>query len=184
MNKIKITPEQFQAKAELKYANKGNICTSFHEYMAADGSFTGSLEPLVDFTPEQFAMVLCGYYEVEPKFKPGDLVIQKGKSNIVPVQHVKENKVWAYWNEDNDMKTWVLSNGVRHATPQEKFWFNHGRKVWEIRVGDVLGKDKEAYTVSKLDDERVYFEEVSSKPLDIVEKQYKIICFAENREDN
>ena len=63
MNKIKLTKEQYIA---LKYFIEGDTVEKSYKYFVKNRSFfVNSFRPLTKFTNEQFAQILCGWYEIE-----------------------------------------------------------------------------------------------------------------------
>ena len=81
MEKIVITEEEKVALADYVLSQekmKLNVIDHFIENKKRDNRpFVSLYKPLNRFTPEQFALLLCDWYEVEQPFKVGDWVYNK-----------------------------------------------------------------------------------------------------------
>src|SRR5699024_8215479 len=74
----------------------------------------------------------------------------------------------------------------RLATDEEIIFAKKGRKVWELREGDIL-KDKMTGAIREVRTQVnsvTYFKSrVSGLNLDATKKHYQVACFAEDRQD-
>jgi len=77
MEKIKITVEQEKALSSYVKLFETLDNTPFKNFIEKDSPFKGMYNVLNGFTPEQFSLLLCGWYEIEKPFKVGDWVVNK-----------------------------------------------------------------------------------------------------------
>jgi hypothetical protein len=76
MKKIKITPEQ---EKELKKYKLCNYFKPLDFFLAIKDCRTNTYENLKNFTPEQFAIILCGWYEVEGNWWSEEYIRQENR---------------------------------------------------------------------------------------------------------
>ena len=137
MEKIKITEEQEKA---LKYWKDNQ--EEFNSFIKGRESYIRSYKPLNDFTPEQFALLLCGWYEVEQPFKVGDWVYNKANDLYQKVS----SKCMSDFLENNEISiSFVLTNTIfleKVTEPWKIMLLELGRDKPEFKVGD-------KYTTSK-----------------------------------
>ncbi len=109
-------------------------------------------QSIADFTPEQFALLLCGWYEVkfEEEYPKGSFVVKMGE--VWEVDHPqadghKDNGTCflALKRSDGVVYHNILRKEIRKATAEEierekkrRFWESLGREVDEYRIGDVV----------------------------------------------
>lgn len=186
MNKVKLTREQAEEleiqKRELKPKDivQRRILTIY-----PNSVFTSiELDTLIK--------ALYIGYEIKEEFKVGDWVVKEfegitgdviGKVEKIDESNYGVEQLHGLWSNFLKHKTIIVNEGnVRHATPEEieqekerRWWAKHDRKVWELRVGDVLWDVRrgELYSMDKNRDV------VDGKP----RKYHKIVCFAEERLD-
>src|SRR5690625_3914269 len=85
---------------------------------------------------------------------------------------------------------------LRHATLDEieeekerRWWAKHGRDVWELKKGDVIGINIKTITINEVREDGyiTYFDGLGSERIYRIDSLksggYKIICFAEDRKD-
>lgn len=128
-------------------------------------------------------------YEVEPEFKVGDWIYNTKAKRVAQIDHRFGNGD-ELWVDDEEFNFYHL-NDSRHATPEEikqekerRFFNEHGRKPWELKVGDVL--------VKKMDNFPLVVTEVNAEEITLnlltctrseVKKCCKVLCFADDRLD-
>lgn len=153
------------------------------------------------------AMALDGKYEVEPEFNVGDWVVRTEELNHQNHHRGKVFKIKSVIKGtltgemlvvDGDDNSEHLFNNIRHATPEEateekqrRFFAENGRKLWELKEGDVLEEDSingRPVTVTRSNKSSgVFFRTPSLNymftEMDYIKKNYKVVCFAEDRKD-
>lgn len=160
--------------------------------------FVGDYAPFNSLSIEDMAKALYIGYEVEEEWQTGDWVVTKS-GYIGEIEFINEIEGWANIGYSKDTlkrgvclaKTFNLDEIKRHATEQEiaqekerRFFARHGRKLWELRKGDLLYEKGASFTVSNPGEIAVRFEE--SKLLfdwDKITKNFKVSCFVEDRLD-
>lgn len=137
-DKLKITKEQedtlnlfhesFMQVNGLDYKLKQFIT---HRPCYKDDDYFSSL---YSFTPEQFALLLCGWYEVEQPFQVGEFVVDEQMGKFGTVYKVGEVIVTVKWNtgafSDYTHKTTLL----RHATDEEIEQEKKSRTIGEFET--------------------------------------------------
>lgn len=169
--------------------------------MALFESFISEGDIYTSYTPEQFSLILCGWYEVDPEFSKDDwIVITSVHGELIGGIYQIENKekscaageTYCYEFSLGKRNKVVYKNEVRHATPSEiaaekerRFWAEHGRKVWELKQGDVLTINDELSEVEGVTESVFYFSTdfMPRKRLEDIKHNIEVICFAENRLD-
>src|SRR5699024_8613457 len=103
------------------------------------------------------------------------------------IKDVDEQK--AYFDEGRTMLLTSLRNATQEEIAEEKqrrWWAKHGRDVWELKEDDILNVNGAIRTVYHVDENKVYFYEVSEiYTLDIMKGSGTtiVVCFAEDRKD-
>ncbi|WP_176140661.1 hypothetical protein [Halobacillus salinus] len=132
-----------QEKAATHYYNNycimGDLNRSDLMEKFINTDFDCDWKPLNDFTPEQFALLLCGWYEVEEPFNVGDWVMHHACKRPEKAVRINDrNELESEYSLDR------LSE-FRHATPDEiaqeverRKWAAFGRKVDEYKTGDIV----------------------------------------------
>ena len=193
MEKVKITKEQAEAIEEYKESETG-IYDFLHD-LPLDYMTNRSWDNVEENQQEMLKVMtafVTGDYEVEPEFNDDEWVVLKD-GKVVEVYYVKnrsdlgsignivgipKDKVFAYdlggdyWYDYNDID--------RHATPEEiaeekerRWWREHGRKVKEVRNGDIIYSYYTGITLVKDENNR----HVTNF------NGFRVICFAEDRLD-
>ena len=144
-SKLKITHEQEEALQKFinepmrntnsklaYYIERQNEMPFMHEYIS-----------LNDFTPEQFALLLCGWYEVEKSFKEGDWIDWFG--SICKVTKAERSTSGRLLIHTDESEGHVYEEECKKATPEEiaqekerRKWAEIGREPDEFREGDIL----------------------------------------------
>src|SRR5690625_2431488 len=121
MAKIKISQEQADA-LRTAVADYGSDDV-MNDHVKTIENWGNDLEPLNQLPPHQLARILYEPNSFEIKFKAMDLVVYADGSikEYIPVPIGSEQEM-----------------PIRHATNQEIWWFNHGRKPWELKRDDIL----------------------------------------------
>ena len=132
---------------------------------------------------EQFIVAVLGDYEVEPIFEVGDWVKDTSTNAVIKINDRQHR------NNLIDPR----HTTIRHATPEEiaeekqrRWWAKHGREVWELRDGDLLRSTdtKKTYELNNQTSYGAWFEGLTSGIAHrVVKRNYKVICFAEDRKD-
>ena len=136
MEKLKITREQEEALKDFK-----KYGTGFKNFVERDFNYTNIFAPLNDFTPEQFALLLCGWYEVEQPFKVGDWVFNPNHFSYAKIKKIQKNVIdYRYTNENYDME----------ATPDSfNKKFEKVTEPWKIMLLE-LGRDKPEFEIEDI----------------------------------
>ena len=147
--KVKITKEQERALGSLLHKwelpKREIIAKSIEK-----GWISPNHSSLNDFTPEEIALLLCGWYEVEQPFQVGDWVYKSflGPS-VARITKIVDDEIVS--TDDKNLRGTdlrVYKTKLRHATPEEiaqekkrRFWAELGREADEYKVGDVVAKN-------------------------------------------
>ncbi len=198
----KVVLTQEQADAAERYKKDGH---KMAEFVAHAHSFHGAYEPLKAIGIDDMARFLYepNSYEVEPRFKSGDWIVNKNKQpfNVyskplaVEITSLVEDEGRARARFADDCCA-VYFDEIRHATPEEiaeekerRWWKKHGRKPWELREGDILEYLGDLYIVDCFDSEMVCLKSGIERKSNyaetfgFVEKHFKIVCLVESRLD-
>ena len=130
MDKVKLTSKQEEALKEFKKDDK------FEKFVNQRHLFRNVYKPLKDFTPEQFALMLVGWYEVEPSFKEGDIVTSERTGVIYRI--VKLHELSADLKTGSNNIATLYLEDIRPATDVEKMFYHLGRQKVELKNWDVL----------------------------------------------
>jgi len=139
MDKIKITKEQRESLESFVNDVSGNQFVTnkqlLQEFIEGDHWY-------LDFTPEQFALLLCGWYEVEQPFEVGDWVYfgYKDKEYIAKIA-VKHDNGMIHLDIPSlyqDGPAMFRDRELRHATPEE-IEREKKRRFWEVELGREVG---------------------------------------------
>lgn len=175
VEKVKITQEQANAIERIK--DKDYAINVLVAGKRPDN-------PLCELEVSELAKAFYIGYEVEPEFKVGDWAYNKQTNRVFQViDGLSENMN----NEAN-------REHLRHATDEEiskekerRWWAKHGRGVWELKKNDVIFnqsyvdwypdiiKNTNKYNVELLDGNFI--------PRKLVMRDYKVVCFADDRKD-
>lgn len=137
MGKVKLTPEQAKRIEFLKKPSKTGEEPDFKLYLQlALNDAWGHIDNqcLRKLNAETFARAWLEGYEVEPQFKQGDIVVCENEIFKVHNRLHSTNLVLVC-----DKKGWhdkVEFSRLRHATDNEKIFYELGRKIGEFKIGD------------------------------------------------
>lgn len=164
--KIVLTVEQETALAEFKKWN-GDKSKAYGWFIEKGGENLNKYKPLYELTPQQFALVLLDWYEVEqPQFQVGDwatrinananMKYRKEYENGYTFQIGYVNKGGVCKENESDDFQHVMRN-LRHSTPEEikaakerEIWAKMGREVGEFKEGDIfIDKNNTCFEVSQ-----------------------------------
>ncbi len=151
-------------------------------------------KPLIELKTDEFMDAIYIGYEVEETFEVGGWVrYDNGPSHGYKTQKITSiEHGYAWFSETESMPL----HSLRHATPEEvakekerRWWKSHNRDVWELKTYDVLinrggtlfevecaKKDVELWEIQKS-------KQGKRRPFNYVKRNYKVICFAEDRKD-
>src|SRR5699024_10096032 len=128
--KVKITREQAKV-IESKMAFR-HMSIKYHVMNNWDTDYERCLNNL---TLDELIRAFYIGYEVEPIFEVGDWVKDTSTNAVIKINDRQHR------NNLIDPR----HTTIRHATPEEiaeekqrRWWAKHGRKVWELREGDLL----------------------------------------------
>lgn len=202
MGKVKLTKEQAIAIESL--TSKKYIDVKFH----LTNKWTSPIfKPLNELSGDDFIKALYVGYEVEPEYKSGDYVVNH-HGTIGRIDIVEDDIYHGIWfNNAKDPLMWCKKSYFqRHATKKEveeakkiEWWSKHNRDVWELKKGDLIkNKDNSIYEVFFINPDNTvileqsgnwiesklgnYQEKVSAHKKDL-RKNWKVVCFAEDRQD-
>lgn len=174
MGKVKISQEQADLVEQFKRNFKG-------------------------FGREILIEVIKGRYEIELKFKEGDIV-NDGYGRIREVSSVGDNGIMLYTNHENSAAE-LFGNQtdeykqIRHAKDEvveiykrKKFWNENGRKVWELKEGDVLNINDSYESIKEIYEGEYIFESGITEEVNNFNKlieigNVEVICFVHDRKD-
>ena len=157
MKKIMITQEQKGSFDYYMQDFRDSAEESFNRFIEHKHMWGHEYKPLNDFTPQQFALLLCGWYEVEQPFQVGDWCIwekaERGITRKYPFKlqsYSPRTEGEAYfpdkWPKPVCGGNAILANELRRATPEEiaqekkrRFWSELGREVDGYIKGDIVG---------------------------------------------
>ncbi len=196
MDKIKITKRQEGILVNL--LGEYGVDKAM-EYRMGDGSFNLSF-PKSKYTPEQFALLLCGWYEIEQPFEVGDWVTTNIKNREPKTGKIYEVKEGAYgkifWMDrktligDNDIN--IYGDKIRKATPEEierekkrRFWGTLDRQENDYQVNDIVIHEDYGYgTIYNKQKRAVGFKRFGSKEgIAVVRENLTLVCPVEKRLD-
>lgn len=183
MEKVKVT----QAQADLiKSIKDTDYAINIHELNKRPDS------PLQELTTAELARALYVGYEVEPQFKVGDWIHDNITNRVAEIDERGYDGELA-WVDDEFHNFFT---DFRHATLDEieeekerRWWEKHGRDVWELKKGDVIGINIKTITINEVieDGYIAYFDGLGGDRIYSIDSLksggYKIICFAEDRKD-
>jgi len=107
-----------------------------------DPLYYGVLTFYNNFTPEQFALLLCGWYEVKEEYKVGDWIFRfNNYSQITRIEN--DDGILKVFTDKH--KGFLYEDEFRKATAEEityekkrRFWDELGRRVEGYRNEDVV----------------------------------------------
>jgi len=155
-----------------------------------------------DLSFDDILSAYFGGYEVEEEFKVGDWVVCED-GYIGEIEFINEIKKWANIGDSKDTKkqgvcmatTYDLIDIVRHATSEEiaeekqrRFWHGNGRKVWELKEGDVLNINDSYESIKEIYEGEYIFESGITEEVNNFNKlievgNVEVICFVHDRKD-
>ena len=155
MDKLVITQEQERSFLDFKSTNKDckteemlELFNDNHKHWESQ-----SRKGIASFTPQQFALLLCGWYEVEEEYTIGDWVIYLHSNQIFMVKGIGIDG--SIMTDDPTNGKYTHSSHYRKATPEEiaqekerRFWAELGREVDGYKVGDVVSKSGNIQEIS------------------------------------
>ena len=115
MSKVKLTKEQ--AERIEYYKGLGNL----------------KFKCLKDLDAETFARAWIEGYDIKSPFKEGDILLSSLSHTFKEVKEVLDHKIKLTNGLEIDNED---LNFYRHATDNEKIFYELGRKVGEFKVGD------------------------------------------------
>lgn len=195
--KVKLTREQAEAVEAIKSSSLGNDGTIL-EFVRACG-----ISNHVFHLDELIKSLYIGY-EVEETFKVGDWVMSSffgyAEGRALKIQQItkRKDKTYVYFsNLEAPNHNCYIEDICRHATPEEiaeekqrRWWAKHGRKPWELKIGDIIKKlcspyDFEALEISGMDDRYIYAKDnyIINPKTTQMDVNYRVVCFAEDRKD-
>jgi len=143
-----------------------------------------------NFTPEQFTLLLCGWYEVKPKYEVGDWIFRFGNVSVITkIETLKDNRIKIY-AEGYD--GWLYEDECRKATEEEiaeekkrSFWWKLGRKVNQYKKYDIAKCGVHYGTVQGIEASGkvrfMMFEGYSV--IELCKEELDMVCPEENRKD-
>lgn len=149
------------------------------------------------FNVKYIARVLLEGYEIKPKYSVGDWVITEGYSEtydgralkIIKISELFGEKFYYFENSEKTNHNFSERSIKRHATKEDiekekerQWWAKHGREPWELKKNDVLAEGIFLYTVEKFLGEIVCLNK-RTVPIHLIKENFKVVCFAEDRED-
>lgn len=209
MEKVKLTQDQADAIESIKRfwvseededEKTSNIEHLIKKKIKHPKWFVEEDAPIQDMSLLDFIDSLRFGYEVVSEYKEGDWIAHKSINGIVV------GKVTKVFKNEKQVKTDIINSAgdesyfmlmdIRHATPLEiaeekerRWWNKHGRDVWELRKGDVIGINIKTITINEVREDGyiAYFDGLGSDRIYSIDSLksggYKIICFAEDRKD-
>ncbi len=159
MSKVKLTREQVEVIEKVRDSLKGLSYKSLY-------------------------IALNEGYEIKEEFKLGEYIVYENdvvKNTMKIIAINKENITVEpiYEGFKNHNVVGINSPLIRHATPEEiaeekerRWWAKRGRKVWELKEGDVM-RDLVVGDVFIVHRNLIVMPENKTR--------YEVICFVENR---
>ena len=99
--------------------------------------------PLRRFTPEQFSLLLCGWYEVIEEYKVGDYLYEYSEDVFYKITSVGKNGGYGMERVDGEQSFTFSSDS--HFEKVVETWkialLNVGRKETKLQVGDIYVSD-------------------------------------------
>ena len=178
--KVKLTRNQVEAlrNAVGRYGEDLTVIRHAERYFHKEDE-----QVLTELTTAEVAKALYIGYEVEETFEVGDWVKDTSTNAVIKINDRQHR------NNLIDPR----HTTIRHATPEEiakekqrRWWAKHGRDVWELRDGDLLRSNdtKKTYELNNQTSYGAWFEGLTSGIAHrVVKRNYKIVCFAEDRKD-
>jgi len=199
MNKLVITKEQEEKLKEFEWHTTSKE-DAFKLYKNKDPLYYGVTTFYSNFTPEQFALLLCGWYEVEESFKVGDWVtynkFAEDNTDTSIITDVQQDNISVDVKSASgkNLKIFKVARGLRHATAEEiaqekrcRIWTELGRGVNEWRENDIINNCGSVQTITslQLNTSGCVFPFLDSKQSTIehLNKYCWLVCPAEQRLD-
>src|SRR5690625_1877119 len=196
MEKVKLTQEQADAIKKLK-AEASNKEIIYMNTSPFGGIYLDKdKQTIFEMDLDELIRALYVGYEVELEIKVGDWVfIDYGEAGT-EIGFIKGwiNEPHSFYIDKCHFGANV--NEARHATLEEiaeekerRWWEKHGRDVWELKQGDIIGINIKTITINEVREDGyiAYFDGLGSDRIYSVDSLksggYKIICFAEDRKD-
>lgn len=143
MEKIKITVEQEKALSSYVKLFETLDTTPLKNFIEKASPFKGMYNILNGFTPEQFSLLLCGWYEVEKPFKVGDWVYDSLSGNYAKIVNLHDGYIKFLITTNFNTNYWVSSDYIEKVTePCKIMLLELGREKPELRMGDMYIDNK------------------------------------------
>lgn len=194
MGKVRLTKEQADAIEDLlkQYGDRGIL---IHEYLYLTGEINNNIEVIKRMNYDTFFGALYVGYEVEPEYSVGDWVRVNwsDRTTINRITDIYSDLVKVdgeQCNKSPSIEIIEVATAEEVSEEKERRWWNkHGRDVWELRKGDVIGINIKTITINEVREDGyiAYFDGLGSDRIYSIDSLksggYKIICFAEGRKD-
>ena len=150
MEKVKITTTQEEAlKTYVAHGKDG--AANLDYFISHRSMFQGIYFPLKDFTTEQFAYLLIGYYEVTPEFSGGDWAESTRTNNIFVKVLKVANEVtykFASGSENRTSLDFFIASYKKVTEDWRIKLLEKGRPTPKLEIGDKFcTKAGKTYTV-------------------------------------
>lgn len=122
MNKVKVTKEQAEWLEKYKTEQEIDYAINIQPYKKRPDS------PIVDWKPSEVAKALWNGYEVEERFKLGDVAYHK-RTGVMRMLSTQQDVNFV----NNE---YVERENMRLATEDEIKWFKMDRRYCELKNGD------------------------------------------------
>ncbi|QAS52404.1 hypothetical protein [Halobacillus litoralis] len=165
MEKIKITKEQYE---DFKHFTNGRHADPvMRDFIEHKPNINYSLDE--DFTPQQFALLLCGWYEVQELYGIGDWIVYENEYHtcVMEVTGTKSGHIVVdgyHQGFQNLNEISINSPLIRLATPEEeeqekerRKWAEIGREVNEYKGGDLIHYEDDFQEVEHVEEDKVRF---------------------------
>lgn len=184
MKKINITKKQSDIiNTLLKKTSREEVLNN-HAQTAYE--WNGSTNVLNFLSFDEMARILYeqNSYNILPNLESGDIIASTNNGELFKI--ISINPESKYINSD---KGFIQKDAIRIATKEEKWFFERNRKLWEIRKNDILKPKKsgsivEVNSVAENGKSMRFNGYNGFYTLENIRKNYSIISFSENREDN
>jgi len=162
MNKLIISEDVERALEE--FADMGDGLEEFANYKE---DFNHQYKPLKDFTVEQMALLLCGWYEVEKPFKAGagDWIYREKGDAYYKVKDVEDGRCYLVLSQKEISEGIILkvpkdlSEWAKVEEPWKIALLEAGRKKPELKKGDIVRtKRNSIWIVSDFDSKGTSYE--------------------------
>jgi hypothetical protein len=170
MKKIKITPEQETAfKEYVRVSNKFDQ-RPLNNFIYAHKNWNGNYKSLKDLTPEQFAFLLCGHYEVE-----------EDRTSWEYFKRIIDGYIFSKNRLIGDINNLYYSKATKEeyiGQENKNSFKRYGRSYGEFKIGDHLVLEMQIYSFTLCDNEDIVAAEKYFKKGEV-----KYIHFVEDRKE-